>query len=240
MNVPQVVARHVARDARLHLGLTSKILWMGGPDTGKTTHAKRVSLMYPKGAVWDPNHEWDARFCARHGWAVARSIEGLEKAARISSRVVLQVKKREEGDEEDAYADARRELGNRFAWWVLRNLKGPCFVYFDEPHTVFRKNNLPSGMAELLRRGHKDAHRLAMGWSCWGAREMPNDLENVSHVVAFRPGERNDVDRADAYFGRGWSEVAEALPDYWHMVRQKDPTTRTMRREVFPPVPKEV
>jgi hypothetical protein len=236
VSVPAAIARHVAPRPVLHLGLTSKVLWIGGPDTGKTTHAKHVALRYPKGAIWDPRGEWTPSFCARHGWMVARDLAGLERAARLSSRVVLQAPQPTRGTDMKAFDEIRRDLGDAFAWWCLDNLNGPAFVYFDEPHTMFTKTDMPAGLAELLRRGHKADHQLAMGWSAWGAREMPNDLENVSHIVAFRPEERNDINRIDSYFGKGWSKVAEALPDYWHMVRQKDPTTRTKKMEVFPPI----
>lgn len=236
MQLPDVVARHVARSPVIHAGLTSKFLWMGGPDTGKTTHAKQTQLRYPKGATWDPNHEWKPSFCAKHGFVIARTMDGLEKAARISSRVVLQPRQMEPGDDSKEFKEQRAQLGDAFAWWCLRKLKGPCFVYFDEPHTIFRKSDVPPGMAELLRRGHKEDHQLAMGWSAWGAREMPNDLENVTHVVVFRPVERNDVKRVDDYFGAGFSEVAENLPAYWHLVRQADPVSKVVRREVFPPI----
>lgn len=236
MRLPEVVTRHLAREPTLHLGLTSKVLWMGGPDTGKTTHAKQTMLHYPKGAAWDPNHEFKGSFCARNGFLIARTLEGLEKAARQSSRVVLQPRRPSEGEDMKAFEEERRRLGDRFAWWCLRNLRGPCFIYFDEPHTIFEKTRVPAGLAELLRRGHKEDHQLAMGWSAWGAREMPNDLENVTHVVAFRPVERNDILRVDDYFGNGFSEVAENLPDYYHLVRQKDPASRTVQRAVFPPI----
>lgn len=234
-NLPDVVRRHVAPRPVLHLNQTSKILWMGGPDTGKTSHAKMTSLRYPRAAVWDPNGEWKPSFCHKTGWLIARTLEGLETAARASPRVVLQPPQFQQGMDRKTFEEERADLGDAFAWWCLRNLKR-AFIYFDEPHTIFDKNDLPGGLAELLRRGHKEAHQLAMGWSAWGAREMPNDLENVSHVVAFRPKERNDIRRVDNYFGKGMSEVARSLPDYWHLVQQKDPRTRIESVQVFPPV----
>lgn len=238
MNVPPLVARYLNPKPTLHLKRTSKILYFGGPDTGKTTHAKRVAHHYPRSVVWDPGHEWKPGFCARNGWRIARTLDHLEIAARQSRRVVLQPLKyrRASGITLKDYEKDRAELGDAFCWWVLENLRGPAFVYLDEPHTIMDKDDLPGGLAELLRRGHKEDNDLAMAWSAWGARELPNDLENVSHLVVFRSIERNDLKRMTNYFGKGWDSVVKQLPAYFHAVRQEHPVTRQMLYEVHPPV----
>lgn len=215
----------------LHLKRTSKVYWMGGPDTGKTTHAKQTVLRWPRSCIWDPGMEWDPAFARRFGFRVARSMREVEEAARVSSRIVLQPPRpRSEADEE-----ARRQLGDDFCFWVIDHVKS-AFVYLDEPHTIFRKAYLPPGLAELLRRGHKKEHDLAMGWSAWGAREVPNDLENVSHMVVFRPKERNDLKRVEQYLGAEWVPQVKALPNYWHVVKQPDPKTGVDLVDVFPPI----
>lgn len=215
----------------LRLKRNSKVYWMGGPDCGKTTHAKKTMLRWKRVAVWDPGHEFDPAWSKKHGFVIAHDMAGVRAAAAKSARIVLQPP-RPTSKEGEA---ARRLLGDEFCLWVVNNVRH-AFVYLDEPHTIFEKSYVPPGLAELLRRGHKPQHDLAMGWSAWGAREVPNDLENVTHMVVFRPVERNDVERVKKYLGDEWGPVVTKLPNYWHVVKQPDPNTGVPVVAVFPPI----
>lgn len=203
---------------RIEIG--QKLLFLGEPQTGKTTLANAILGKYPSAIAFDPT----GFFSPAKGWQVATSLEAAAKlTGRISYRPPI--------------LDQKNALAHIEALGQICLNKKDTWLIIDEPWHGIKLHTQASeayNLNQIVREGHKPYNRVGLAVMTHRFTDLPTWLRMNHHTFVFNIRSVRDRRTVSDFLGGGdYDPKNLPLYHFFHLDRdQPDRVTKYMPIEV--------